>query len=433
MSTGTICPAERRTQIDTDTGRTVTSWAVSDKAHNIGLYYHQNPFDAERNLVYFVSDRSDSWQLWRADMNDGRLTQVTEFEGLGRLRLGSQSNYHGANYWVHVSRRSGMICVGGDSRIAIVDPDTLHCRVIWDGRITEEDHTSRFVSQSYVYPSCDEQWVYSYGVWASRNELMAAEALSKAAFVALKAEGRRVQAQYTRGLHGMTESPLEQVIFRIEVATGRIEELWRGHWWIQHVTASPTDPDLITFLWAAFLRPKPKYFLMRAGESPTMLLRDELNSVLFHDFWHPDGTRWFSHCCENLEPEPEVYTPIPGKMQFLVREVDIANVIVTGEVQQRDWIESAGVDHVHLHLNIAPDGSFLVGDGQPDCPWICRLDWQEDGTITATPLCRSGYPDGRFGGMESNPNVHISPDGDHCFFTTWHNGRAQVASVNTNV
>lgn len=356
---------------------------------------------------------------------------MTEFEGLGRLRVGSTVNQHGANYWVHVSRRSGMICVGGESRIAVVDPDTLDCRVIWEAGIADEDRTRRFVSQSYVYPSCDERWVYSYGIWASRDEMTAADALSKAAFAALKAEGRRAHAQYADALHGMTESPLEHVIFRIEVASGRVERLWSGHWWIQHVMASPTDPDLISFLWGALMRPKPKFFLMRAGEAPRHMVGDDLNACNFHDFWHPDGTRWLTHRCENLVTAlPDVYAPVPGKMKFMAREVDVAGFLATGEVKTRDWIESAGEKHVHLHLNIAPDGSFLVGDGQPDCPYICRLDWQEDGTIPATPLCRTEYPPpGGVVAMECNPNVQVAPDGKSVFFTTWRDGKGCLASV----
>jgi hypothetical protein len=156
-----------------------------------------------------------------------------------------------------------------------------------------------------------------------------------------------------------------------------------------------------------------------------------MNAVLFHDFWHPNGRRWLMHGCANLEPDPEIYAPIPGKMRFFVRDVDVAHFLATGEVRYRDWIESAGEKHVHLHLNIAPDGAFLVGDGQSDCPYICRLDWQEDGTIPATPLCRTEYPSGHVGGMEANPNMHVSPDGKACFFITYRNGQAGLASVET--
>jgi hypothetical protein len=31
--------------------------------------------------------------------------------------------------------------------------------------------------------------------------------------------------------------------------------------------------------------------------------------------------------------------------------------------------------------------------------------------------------------MECNPNVHVAPDGKSVFFTTWRDGKAQLASV----
>ena len=123
-------PAERTCYTDADTGRKVMLWTAPGAGHNVGFYYHQNPFDTKRNLVYFVSDRTGSWQLWRAHLGDGRLEQVSEFAGLGRIRRGADVNQHGANYWVYVSPRSGRAYLGGESRIAAIDPDTLGCRIL---------------------------------------------------------------------------------------------------------------------------------------------------------------------------------------------------------------------------------------------------------------------------------------------------------------
>jgi hypothetical protein len=197
--------------------------------------------------------------------------------------------------------------------------------------------------------------------------------------------------------------------------------------------ASPTDPDLVSFLWAALMRPKPKYFLMRAGAEPRCVERDEMNYWVFHDIWHPDGTRWYIHRCENMHPCREIFEPLPGKLRYTVREVDIARFLATGEVKFRDWYESSGEAQMHSHVNIAPDGSFLAGDGEPrQGPYICRLDWREDGTIPATRLCRTEYtPPGGVGGMETNPNVHVAPHGKSVFFTTWRDGKACLASVET--
>jgi hypothetical protein len=142
MSRGTVLPSERTSYTDAETGRKVTLRTAPGKGHNVGFYYHQNPFDARRNLVYFVSNRTGSWQLWRAHLGDGRLEQVTEFDGLGRMLVGSTVNQGGANYWMYVSPRSGRPYIGGNGRIAVIDPDTLDCRVLWQTQIADDDRTT---------------------------------------------------------------------------------------------------------------------------------------------------------------------------------------------------------------------------------------------------------------------------------------------------
>ena len=421
---GRTLPPEKANYTDGESGRKVTIWTSQCTGHNLGFYYHQNPFDLQRNLVYFISNRSGSWQLWRADMKNGRLMQVTDIPGLRNL------------HHAYISLRNGSIYLSGGGRLYIIDPDTFDCRVLWDPQIDENEPSRRYHRQNYAFPSCDDRWVYFLTRYASEDELSTADEFMKASYFARIKEGLRGPGMVS-GLFivpGMLESPLEMTILRVEVDTGKVEEIWRGHSALQHPMSSPTDPDISTCIFSALMRPNPtKYCLLRAGHPPQPLLGDEMNTVHFHDFWHPNGKSWLVHRCENLEPIPEIYAPIPGKMRFYVREVDIAGFLATGEVQYRDWYESAGEAHVHLHMNIAPDGSFLVGDGQPDCPYICRLDWKDDGTIPATPLCRAGYPGGGVDGMECNPNVHVSPDNKWCFFTTHIDGEAQLGSVETGV
>jgi hypothetical protein len=417
-----MLPSEQNSYTDSETGRRVTVWTSQCTGHNYGLYYTQNPFDRQRNQVYFISNRTGAWQLWRADMADGRLQQVTDIPGILTV------------HHAHVSPLSGRIFLAGSGRIYTVDPDTFAYQVIWDPCIDDCDPARRFHRQNYAFPSCDDRWVYFLTRYASEDELAAAEVFMQATTVADRLAGRRIHGKITGlfMLPGMLESPLEMTFLRVEVATGRVEELWRGHASLQHPLPSPTDSDLAVFASTALTRPIPnKYSLVQAGSPPIPLVADEINAVNFHEFWHPGGEKLYVHRCENLEPIPEIYAPIPGKMRFYVREVDVAGTLATGTVQYRDWFETAGEKHVHLHLNIAPDGAFLVGDGQSDCPYICRLDWQEDNTIPATPLCRIGYASASLAGVEPSPNVHVSPDGAACFFTTHIDGEAQLASVDT--
>jgi len=428
MKVGRTIPPEKQIYRDAETGRTVTHW-TGDARHNLGHYYHQNMFDPQRGLAYFASDGSGSYQVWRVSLDDGRLTQVSDFDGFGECLSGSDERTNAAHSAAYVSRHSGRVYVAGRQQIGVIDPDSLECRVVYDNRKPKRDRDERYLREVSVFPSYDDRWVYSYSVFASDAEVDAAKQFAQAVMSARQRAGQIVQGCYHHAPYGMRESPLEHVILRVEVATGKIEELWRGHWWIQHVQVCPTDPDLVTFVWAALCRPpKPKYHLLRAGETPKILVTDEPNFAFFHDFWHPNGKMWLTHACENLAPG-EVYAPIPGKMKFYVCEVDVGDFLKTEKADVKRSYETAGESHVHMHLNIAPGGSFLVGDGQSDVPYICRLDYQPDLTLKASALCRIGYCTGKSGGIETSPNVQVSPDGRQCFFTAYRGDRSYLASV----
>src|ERR1051326_5166897 len=108
MSVGKTLPPEKTQHKDSETGRTVTFW-TGDIGNTVGLYYHQNAFDAQRRFVCFASDRSGSWQVWRVSIDDGRLTQVTDFEGYGQFCMGGdevESQYYNA---ISVSPRTGKV------------------------------------------------------------------------------------------------------------------------------------------------------------------------------------------------------------------------------------------------------------------------------------------------------------------------------------
>jgi len=62
MSIGEKHHPEKTSYTDAETGRKVALWTAPHAQHNMGLYYHQNPFDAQRNLVYFISSRTDTRQ-----------------------------------------------------------------------------------------------------------------------------------------------------------------------------------------------------------------------------------------------------------------------------------------------------------------------------------------------------------------------------------
>lgn len=43
----------------------------------------------------------------------------------------------------------------------------------------------------------------------------------------------------------------------------------------------------------------------------------------------------------------------------------------------------------------------------PRTPYIGKLEWAENATLTSTPLCKAGFPEARPYGCECNPNVQV--------------------------
>ena len=151
-----IGAVEQTQYTDAETGRKVTLWTAPGRGHNVGLYYHQNPFDARRNLVYFVSDRTGSWQLWRAHLDDGRLEQVSDLPRMGQVDVGeAEASWHAANY-CYVSSLSGLVYLPLFGGLAVIDPDTLACRTILDGTIPADVRDRRWAANFYAFPSSDE-------------------------------------------------------------------------------------------------------------------------------------------------------------------------------------------------------------------------------------------------------------------------------------
>ena len=73
---------ERQSYVDLLTGTRIEEMtrepAVSDN-----LYYHFSNFTADNRFLIFASKRSDSWQLFRAEVKTGRLVQLTDSPGVG--------------------------------------------------------------------------------------------------------------------------------------------------------------------------------------------------------------------------------------------------------------------------------------------------------------------------------------------------------------
>src|ERR1041385_93645 len=74
---------EGESYVDPVTGVTVQELTRGLTASD-NLYFHISNFTADNRFLIFVSDRNGSWQLFRANVEDGRLIQLTDSVIAGR-------------------------------------------------------------------------------------------------------------------------------------------------------------------------------------------------------------------------------------------------------------------------------------------------------------------------------------------------------------
>lgn len=74
---GTELPAEAATRTDPETGRAVRQW-TSARANSYPLYYFTPSITSEGRYLVFHSERSGWVQLYRLDLESGRIAQLTD-------------------------------------------------------------------------------------------------------------------------------------------------------------------------------------------------------------------------------------------------------------------------------------------------------------------------------------------------------------------
>ncbi|MEW6156861.1 MAG: hypothetical protein AB1813_05475 [Verrucomicrobiota bacterium] len=69
--------SERESYVDTTTG--VRVWEMTKGTHAANnLYFHFSNFTADNRFLIFISNRTGLWQLFRADVESGRIVQLTD-------------------------------------------------------------------------------------------------------------------------------------------------------------------------------------------------------------------------------------------------------------------------------------------------------------------------------------------------------------------
>jgi oligogalacturonide lyase len=205
---------------------------------------------------------------------------------------------------------------------------------------------------------------------------------------------------------------LPNLIYTVNIETGKVNVIYRENEWLDHAQFSPTDPSLLTFCHNGPAEKVQRIWMIRADGSGLQPIhkRTVPNEAAVHEFWQPDGLRvWFD-------------LQIPLWKDFYLAGADIRN----GE-EIRYHMER---DQWSIHYNISPDGKLFAGDGNgppvamgKDGKWIW-LFRPRDGKLEAERLCSLANHD-----YALEPNVQFTPDGKWVVFHSNMHGSSQVYAV----
>ena len=349
------------TFVDGQTGRRV--WIMA-RGSASGLYFHQNCFTAAGDLMVYRGPTPEGGQSFVLDLATGGSRQLTHEPG-------------GMHSEVLAAKTRRLYYRAGDA---------IRCVHLDAGVTRTVGEVPAGLSAYLLTLSADERTLASGYV-----------------------QGGEEIAKLPRGesFVRMFDAKLRNVIYTLDIASGRYEEVYEENAWLGHFQFSPTDPNTLMFCHEGPWERLDRIWLLdlRTRANRLAFPRRREGEIAGHEFWHPDGTRiWFDlrHRADG---------------EFALANVDLATGALTAyPLKREEW---------SYHYNVEPQGQWLCGDGGPDGPWIYRFDPRPDGSVAVTKLCSmAGHDYARW-----EPNVHVTPDARWVVFTTNMTGSTEVRAV----
>lgn len=198
------------------------------------------------------------------------------------------------------------------------------------------------------------------------------------------------------------------MIYTVDIATGKVKEVWRESATLDHLQFSPTDPKRLMFAHEGNWAKVDRIWNLVLGEpAPTLMYKRTVDGEMVgHEFWSADGKWiWFQHGNRT--------TGEPG----YVGAVNVATGQTRRLASSREW---GGI-----HETWSNDGAFMVADGGASLKGIFLLELDGD-TVKSTQLVDTSANDYKL----AEPNPHISPDNRWVTFTaTLTSGPPQAFAV----
>ena len=361
MSIGETFGDEREVLTDAVTGRQYVR--LTRTSRNKHLYLYVNSFDESGRLI-FVSERDGYLNYYRVHLDTGIATQLTAETGIAAAGLAWHSPVHRRLvYWA-------------DKRIRILDLDTLECRTVMD------------------YPR--------YG-----------------GYLTLTADGQNILTYYDLGVEedrpgGKSQRVGPWGIFAVPVAPGASMETPSGNPVLEtpnlvnHIQASPTDPDMIEFCWEGSWDnlPQRMWCTNIAGTEGGPFGRQRPHEARGHEFWFTDGSKMGYH----------------GRFTIGDKRTDVIGTVTRDGVD--DW--QLNLEGACGHCMYHPGRDLWVTDRASGDNAIAMIHIEGEGDTAIGRYERLCLHNSSWKSQGCHPHMQFTPDGKRLIWTTDGEGVSQV-------
>lgn len=367
MSKGRVYQDKQFRYTDAYSGREVIQ--LTDYLGHSNHFYFTDPcWFNDNKSFFFMSDRQNKSDLFRYDLDDGKMTQLTDFDTPGRSR----------GCWSEANKR---LYLWRDKKIVSLDPETYEQEVIYVAPDNMEP-------EARANPTADGKYVIS------RLQESIPEEKAAIAFA------------YSRFRELFHKKPLSQVI-RVEVATGHMEIIHEDRCYTSHINTSHVLPEIMTFCHEGpwdLVEQRIWGLNIETGETWKIRPQDDgLELAIGHEYWFADGETIGYHGFPRTDKNREH---------------------VFGHLK---WDNT---EHVEVRFPFRSthfcslDDSIIVGDGSPAAvfshqgasrPFIQLFKWNGEDYEGPRILA---YHRSTFNNQHAHPHPRFTPDGKYVLYSS---------------
>jgi oligogalacturonide lyase len=369
MSKGRVYHDPQFCYIDSYSGREIIR--LTDYLGHSNHFYFTDPcWFNNGHSFFFMSDRENQSNLFRYDLDDGKITQLTDFKTRGKSRgCWSEANQR-LYYW-------------RDQKIIELDPETYQEREIYQAPPDKE-------VEARANPTADGKYI------VTRLQEVIPEERPAIAFA------------YSRFHEMFYRKPLTQII-RVEVATGKMDVIHEDRRYITHINTSHGHPDIMTYCHEGpwhLVEQRIWGLNIQTGETWKVRPQDDgHNYAVGHEYWFADGKRIGYHGFPRDRHNEQ------GEHVF-----GYLNWDNSGHVEVRFPYRSTHFQSL--------DETIIVGDGSPAAvfshqgvaqPFIQLFKW--NGTEYSEPRILA-YHRSTFNDQHAHPHPRFTPDGKYVLYSS---------------